>query len=233
MNISIHTAQNVNIVYQPAGLPERIGATVIDLFLSGIVLLLCSLVLDSQAIPGKPIILGIAFIVVSTYHLFAEYFFQGRSIGKSILHLRVVRLDGKGLNFWDCLLRWVIRIIDISGSLGILAILSIIISSKMQRLGDLAAGTTVVRDNSLHTPQQLNIPEIPENYQAVFPQAVMLTDKDILVIKEVLKKVNTTGEYKLLTPLAQKIKELTGTESKLNNQQFVETILKDYTYLTR
>ena len=163
----------------------------------------------------------------------SPYFFHGRSLGKLTLHLRVVRLDGRKLSFWNCLLRWILRLVDISASMGILAMLSIIISSKMQRLGDLAAGTTVIHEKKDTDLRRISFFETPESYQPTFPQIAMLSDKDMAIVREVFREFEKNKEYKLLEPLSAKIKELTGIETHMNNLQFIQTILTDYIHLTK
>lgn len=233
MEISIHTAQNVNIAYQPAGLVNRIGATLIDFaFLGGIYILSFTLASLSPVLRNTTTAI-ILFIVLLCYHFICEYFFHGRSLGKLTLHLRVVRLDGRKLSFWDCLLRWILRLVDISASMGILAMLSIIVTSKMQRLGDLAAGTTVIQEKKNTDLKQVALFETPESYQPVFPQIAMLSDKDMAIVREVFREFEKNKEYKLLEPLANKIKELTGIETDMNNLQFIQTLLADYIHLTK
>lgn len=233
MEISIHTAQNVNIAYQPAGLVNRIGATLIDFaFLGGIYMLSFALASLSPVFRNTTTAI-ILLVVLMCYHFICEYFFHGKSLGKLTLHLRVVRLDGRRLSFWDCLLRWILRLVDISASMGILAMLSIIISSKMQRLGDLAAGTTVIQEKKEANLKQISLFETPESYQPVFPQIAMLSDKDMAIVREVFREFEKNKEYRLLEPLANKIKELTRIETNMNNLQFIQTLLTDYTYLTK
>lgn len=235
MDIAINTAQNVNIACKPAGLLNRIGATLIDLAILGGILLISSIGI-SAAFPAsteRNIALLIVLIILTLYHLLSEFFFNGRSLGKSVLHLRVIRLDGKKLSFWDCMLRWVLRLIDISASMGILAILSIVISSKMQRLGDLAASTTVINETPGASLQQISLYDTPEDYEVSFPQVSVLSDKDVNIMKEVLLEVEKNHEYSLLEPLSLKIKELTGIQSNLNNLLFVRTVIRDYLHLTK
>ncbi len=235
MEIAINTAQNVNIAHKPAGLLNRIGATLIDLAILGGILLISTLLI-SAAVPDnteRTIAMFIVFILLTLYHLLCEFFFNGRSLGKSVLHLRVIRLDGKKLSFWDCMLRWVLRLIDISASMGILAMLSIIISTKMQRLGDLAASTTVINETPGANLQQISLYDTPEDYTVTFPQVRILSDRDITIMKEVLLEVEKNHEYVLLEPLSLKIKELTGIQSNLNNLLFVRTVIQDYLHLTK
>lgn len=103
----------------------------------------------------------------------------------------------------------------------------------MQRLGDLAAGTIVINETPTVTLKQINSFTPPDDYQVVFPQVIMLSDKDIALIKEILREVTLNGEYKLLDPLALKVKKVTGIESKMNNLNFIQTVVSDYLYLTK
>ena len=233
MTISIETAQNVNITYKPAGLLPRIIATVIDLCLLTGIFILCSMFNTILSPSSKYIYVGILLIILSCYHLFFEYFLNGRSIGKLTLNLRVVRTDGQKLSFWDCLLRWVFRLVDITATGGILAIICIILSKKMQRLGDLAAGTTVIQNNKQSSYFRLTTDEIPKNHEITFPQAALLSDKDFSVIKEVYKEIQKNENQKLSESLAKKIKELTGIQTEMKNSDFIRVILQDYTTLTK
>ena len=233
MDISIRTAQHVNIAYQPAGLVNRIGATLIDLAFLGGIYILCFTLASLSSIFRNTTTAIILLVILMCYHFVCEYFFHGRGLGTLTLHLRVVRLDGRKLSFWNCLLRWILRLVDISASMGILAMLSIIISSKMQRLGDLAAGTTVIHEKKDTDLRRLSFFETPESYQPTFPQIAMLSDKDMAIVREVFREFEKNKEYKLLEPLSAKIKELTGIETHMNNLQFIQTILTDYIHLTK
>lgn len=234
MDISINTAQNVDIHYKSAGLVLRIGAIMIDFAILGgiiIVVLMTTGLLDAWDYFSLP--LALVFIILSLYHLLCELFLNGRSIGKLTLKLRVVRLDGRRLTLWDCLLRWSLRLVDITASMGVVAMISIIVSPKMQRLGDLAAGTIVILEGPGTSLQQLDYYDTTGDYEVVFPQAMLLTDKDVSIIKDVLREVEKTQEFKLLQPLVVKIKQLTGIETPLNNLLFIQTIVKDYVHLSK
>lgn len=232
MDISINTAQNVGIEYKPAGLVERIFATMIDfLIIGGIVLFV--IMISSKFLQQNSVFIVSLTTILSCYHLLFEFYMDGKSPGKMALHLQVVRLDGNKLLFWDYLLRWMLRLIDITICLGIVAITSIIVTKKMQRLGDIAAGTIVIRQKAAATLQQLEMYATSDNYQIVFPQANLLSDKDIVIIKEVLAEVEKNMEYRLLQPLVLKIKELTGIQTTMDNLRFVQTILHDYNYITK
>ena len=95
MDISIRTAQHVNIAYQPAGLVNRIGATLIDLAFLGGIYILCFTLASLSSIFRNTTTAIILLVILMCYHFVCEYFFHGRSLGKLTLHLRVVRLDGR------------------------------------------------------------------------------------------------------------------------------------------
>lgn len=235
MNFTINTAQNVNITCKPAGLLYRILSTLIDYLIMGGIFIIVMMVLHQFTVASKTrnTIQIITLIVLMTYHLLFELFLNGQSPGKMAFRLRAVRADGRRLTFWDCMLRWVLRLVDITVSMGTVAMISIIVSSKMQRLGDLAAGTLVILENRNLSLQSVSSDDLPEDYQVIFPQVAILSDHDIHIIKEIMKEVEKSEEYKLLTPLSLKIKEITSIQTDMNNLQFIRTVLKDYSHLTQ
>lgn len=233
MNISINTAHNVDINYTPAGVFDRILATFIDYaILMGFY---CLSILSISPIYSTGVNtlwpMLIILIILLFYHLACEYFFNGRSLGKMTMRIQVVKLNGKKLTFWDCMLRWVFRLVDISLSIGSVAVISIVTSKHTQRLGDMAAGTTVVRFDKKVTLQQMSLYDAPQEYEVVFHQAALLSDRDIKIIKEVLQEVHKNRNYALLAPLCTKIKEITGIETDMVPLEFIQTIVKDYTHM--
>ena len=190
MNISISTAHNVDIDYIPAGVLDRILATLIDGAFQFGLLMLGLMFIGLFSMVGSPTwFFVILAVIIASYHLFCEAVFNGRSLGKYTMRIQVVKLNGKKLTFWDCMLRWVFRLIDISISSGAVAVISIIASKRMQRLGDMAAGTTVIKLEKAVTLKQISEFETPEEYQVVFQQAALLSDKDIKIIKDVLREI--------------------------------------------
>lgn len=233
MKLNINTTQNVNINYALAGVGPRILATLIDLcVISASGLVLSTMAGIVSVLTENYLFLVLFYLLISSYHFICEYFFHGKSIGKMSMNLQVVRLDGKTPRFWDYLLRWVFRLIDISISMGGIAIISIITTKHMQRLGDLAAGTTVVKTKKQVRLQQLSPSTSEEDYQVTYPQVIALSDNDIKIIKEVLQEVEDNMQYGLLAPLVGKITEITGIVPLENNYQFIKKVLADYLYIT-
>ena len=234
MNISVQTAQNVAIDYAPAGLLERILATAIDFcVLVAIGFPLSLLAVEFYDLAGALWGFYVIYIPLVAYHLICEAAFHGQSLGKLAMRLRVARLDGGRLTFWHCFLRWVFRLVDISLLGGSVAVIAIICSRHSQRLGDMAAGTTVIRRVRPSATLLADPYDTPADYEVVFPQAALLSDADLRVVREVLAETKRRGDYSLLPPLVTRVKALTGISSSLPNLQFLETLLRDASHLAK
>lgn len=236
MEISVNTAQNVKIEYELAGIGPRCVAFLIDISIIGTITILLTLMISSfytifhsKFITFFYTILGL----IPLYHLLCEIFLHGKSVGKIALNLQVIRIDGQKLNFWNYLLRWIFRLIDITLTGGAIAIISIAATKHMQRIGDLAAGTTVIKKKKAASLKQLSIYEPEEEYQITFPQVAILSDKDITIIKEAFQEIKKYRDNQLLEALILKIKEVTGITTDMHPLKFVETIIKDYIHLTQ
>src|ERR1700743_3830347 len=115
--IRITTSQNIDIDYEVAGLGERILARLIDLAIFVLILILGSFIgsltnlfLDPGV--GLIIILTIYITLFVFYDLLFEVFMNGQSIGKRIMKIKVISLDGGQPRFGQYLLRWLFRIVD-------------------------------------------------------------------------------------------------------------------------
>ncbi|MBT8264498.1 MAG: RDD family protein [Muriicola sp.] len=232
-SVNIQTAQNVNISYEAASVGDRIIAFLID----AIVRIMYSLgiveILSRIGIDNSTAILLIVLLPSFLYYLWMEIFFNGQSLGKMALNLKVVMLDGTQPTIGAYLIRWLIRIIDITLFTGGVAVLTIIINGKGQRIGDIAASTTVVKlQGKVSVKRHELLKKMPESYQVTFDNAAQLTDTDVAVILEAL---NTYKVYANRTPVetvAQKVKNLLEIESDLPSVKFLYTIVRDYNYLT-
>lgn len=245
--IRIHTTQNVTLEYEVASLGDRIVATLIDylvLIAWGVLWAVLFSTLASGDHESRTTdwssAVGIAAIIIMViiaapyvfYFLLSEIFFNGQTIGKKARDLRVVRLDGTAPRVGDYLLRWLLRLVDFGFGGGIVAIVTIAINGKGQRLGDLAAGTTVI---SLR-PRPEALADLPSpaalaGYQPVFPQAANLSDHDVALLRQLLSRSVKQGNYLLLNETATKIKQLLGVHTDLPDEAFLQTILRDHAYL--
>jgi len=102
------------------------------------------------------------------------------------------------------------------------------------RLGDLAADTVLIdnrRQTHLHDTIYLEIEE--DQYTAVFPEVMKLTDRDISGIRNLLSTKRTKDSEIYMAQIAGRIKEVLNLQTNLVPEDLLRQLLKDYNYLTR
>lgn len=228
---NLNTSQNVSLEFRIASVADRILAYALDILIIGVTALIISLIVSQTGFGFSPWML-IMFLPVLFYHFLFEIFFNGQSLGKRIMGIRVVKTDGSQLTLGSCFIRWIFRLVDITLMGGTIAVLAIIINGKGQRLGDLAASTTVLKTNRQGQLGHTIWTEVEENYEIRFPQVELLSEKDIQVVKEVLLAAYKNEYHETSSELVKKtriaINEKTGITSDLNDHRFLVTILKDF-----
>ena len=229
-NIKIQTTQNVDIEYELASVGDRILATLLDylFFLGYILLVLVFIGLIGSAIEDNLWLLVILFLPILLYDLLCEMFFQGKSFGKMIMKIKVVKLDGTQAGFGAYLLRWLLRIIDTRMFSGGIALIAILANGKGQRIGDMAAGTTVIKMKQKVTINDTILNKIKPKYTIVYEEVSKLSDSDIAIIKEVMQVSLRTGNQQAIDRLAKKTKETMGITTNLPHTQFLATVVQDY-----
>lgn len=241
--VTIHTTQNVSIDYQTANVGARIGAFLIDVFLVGLfyTLVVFLLALLDIRFLSEELIVTIPLFLILLYFFFVEMLSRGQTLGKRLLRLRVIRLDGRDPTPGDFLARSVFLLPDVVFTLGLQAILLISTSRYQQRLGDLVARTVVIA-----TDQQGNVTlegilrqHQRAGYDARFPAVQRLTDEDMIVVKETLlreKRYRNAAHRTAVSELANRmveVLELDKSEIPDSPQDFLELLLRDYIVLTR
>jgi uncharacterized RDD family membrane protein YckC len=191
-----------------------------------------------------------AFVLFSLpvlfYHLILELMWNGQSIGKKTMGIRVITLEGGQPTASQYLIRWVFRLADFplwipSAILGgglpwwstlflFAGIGTFILSPKSQRIGDLVAGTIVI-DTRTHTSWRDTVfTELETDYQPRFKEVMLLTDKDINTLKGIIESVKKKNNFDLAMRVAERIKTRLKIQSDQDALDFLETLLKDYNY---
>lgn len=231
----IETAQNITINQNTSNLGERMLAYIIDSFVITVYIILVFILLASLEIDLDDqwafyLILSLpAFL----YYLLFETLSDGRTVGKGVMSLRVVKLDGSKPSFANYFIRWALRIIDVSLTSGGAAVLTILIRGKGQRIGDIAAGTTVISEKKKVSLRDTLLRELPQDYQPKFPQVTVFKDDEIQTIKELYERAKWNGNHNVIISLDKRIKEVTGIQTNLKPIEFVDEIIKDYNYYTQ
>lgn len=233
-NIQISTTQNIDIDYEVASIGERLLAGMLDFILLFMYFLLCMFIMGLIR-AGTPLFILIFMIPAMCYHLIFELFFNGRSLGKMITGIKVVKIDGSNPRLSNYLIRWIFRLVDVTIMAGSIATITIILSNKGQRLGDMAAKTTVIRTRKRVSLGDTLYQNIPETYEPKYIEAINLRDSDISTISDVianLKRRRSIPAMQLANKTKAAIENRLGIKSTQPSQNFLETIVKDYTYLS-
>ncbi|MDX1604258.1 MAG: RDD family protein [Salinimicrobium sediminis] len=234
-NFQIETAQNISITQNVAGVGERILAYLIDLVIMIIYVVFSLLMLAGLDVPGDQewLFVTVIFLPLLLYFLLWETLWNGRSPGKAALDLRVVKLDGSKPAFSNYLVRWLLRIVDISITSGSVAVVTILLTGRGQRLGDLAAGTTVISEKSRVGLDRTVLVNVPEDYKPQYPQVTMLSDLDVQEIKEIYRESLENSNYRVIAKLSSKVSDLLQVTPEEKPVQFLKTVIKDYSYYTQ
>ncbi|MEY2477968.1 MAG: hypothetical protein QOG87_3283 [Actinomycetota bacterium] len=147
---SIVTPEGVTLDLPLAGVGSRFIAAVIDTTIQ--VLLVLGIGLIAAAAPDSGLVAALtvvaAFSVFIGYDISFETLASGRTPGKRVTGLRVVTSGGAPVRFITSAIRNVLRLIDILPGSYFVGIVAIVATKRNQRLGDLAAGTLVVRERT-------------------------------------------------------------------------------------
>lgn len=229
MSVAIRTSQNVLLEYEPASLGERILAAMLDyLVLFGWFILVLAVPV-SLGFRSNTFYAILVLLPVIFYDLASEWLLNGQSVGKIAMKTRVVMLDGSQPNLGAYLLRWVFRIVESAAFLGgIVPIITVAANGKGQRLGDLAAGTSVVRLKPTVSLDDVLIHPQVDNYTVQFSDVRLLSDRDMAVIRAVIQQ----NSADTLQRTADKIKAVTGITSTLDDRVFLQTVINDYQFIT-
>ena len=167
------------------------------------------------------------------YYLLLETFNNGKTIGKSAMKIRVVKLDGSNPNFASYFVRWILRILDVSLTSGGVAVLTILIKGNGQRVGDIGAGTTVISEKQRISLKQTILRELPTDYKPKFPQVTVFGDSEMQTIKNMYDTAKRSGDHNVIVKLSERIKEVTGISTDIMAVEFVDIVIKDYNYFTQ
>jgi uncharacterized RDD family membrane protein YckC len=253
--VQISTPFNIALDFDIAPFHKRLLAYVIDVVILVLYALIARYVLyQVLQLEGK-YVTGLDIVVVTIpmllYHLLSEMIFHGQSLGKKALDIRVMSLDGGDPTMSQYLLRWFFRVwewplvfsfiwpslfilfqVFYVGLFGIVVVIVIAVTQKNQRLGDLAANTTVVNtkiNSSIHDTVFMEITQ--KDYAVKFSQVLKLSDRDINTIKTVLNQSYKSGKYETAHRIADRIKQVLAIETDMDVDLFLEQLIADYNFL--
>lgn len=224
----LYTPEAVRVDLPLADLGSRTLAILIDLFVMAALLYMVAMAallalgpFAEEVAPGSPWIVVVAillvnFLILWGYPVFCETRFRGRTAGKAALGLRVVTAEGAPVRFRHAAIRGLFAFVDFYAFLGIPALVTALVTSKGQRLGDLAAGTVTIRDRSGRGPaDQAVLWQIPQNlrgYAATLDVRGLTTADYALVRRFLLRAGSLRPEHRtrVATDLANLLAQRMG-----------------------
>lgn len=264
--LQINTTQNVNIDFALANEMERVGAFLIDNVLKIGYLWLIYTFIEMDSF-GKVAFDGwsevainiIICLPVIIYSVVQESLFNGQTLGKMFLKIRVVNIDGFKPSTADYLMRWFLRIIDFNlffiliiyvSVVGLdeydgfiimlfligkcIGVISVAMSKKNQRIGDISANTVVISLKDKAEFSHTILENIEDSYKPKYPNVIKLSDNDARIIKDTFTAASKDKDYRTLIKLRIKIEEVTGIKSEEKTDiEFINKVLKDYNYYTQ
>ncbi len=186
------------------------------------------------------------------YSLVSEVMMHGQTVGKKLMNIRVISLDGGEPQLSQFIVRWMFKAYEwpfffgytiltresllvyimITGFLGIIVVIIIAVTKRNQRLGDIAANTVVVNTKSVFSVHDTVFMDIqPENYIVKYPEVLRLSDRDINTIKNVISLFYKNHNTQTCTRVAHKVQEVLKITTDLYAIDFLEKLLADYNYL--
>lgn len=259
--ILISTGFNIDLEFEIAPFHTRMIAWIIDLMLQVFYIMIVYRVYGAAAGIYAGNISGydmwalqlIILLPVFTYHFFCELFWNGQSVGKKLLGIRVVNDNGGKASPGQYMIRWLLRSSDLSipviiiavvfgwfgalkallitGLMFITDLLLVALNKKSKRLGDLAAGTLLIKANPKGNLEDTIFMDMNEAYVPVFNQVMRLSDRDVNIIKSILDTSRKTGQKQMVENTSDRVKKALDIETAMPASEFLETLLMDYNFL--
>ncbi len=171
----IETPERVPLAFALASIGNRFLAVAIDHFIQYLTILIVAWAFLTLSNIGNPlsgtaaeeilsempkwtiaILILVLFLIFSSYFIFFEWLWNGQTPGKRLLKLRVIREDGRPITLWEAIARNLLRIFDAIPGFVVpiysVGLMTIFFNSRDQRVGDLFAGTVVVRERFDEAP---------------------------------------------------------------------------------
>lgn len=243
-HLSVETPEQININFQKAGIGSRFYAALIDTAVLTLIMFVgayvnATLIQDLRGIFGNWLgaISGIiVFAIFWGYYMVFEIVTNGQSPGKRILGLRVIKDGGYPISFADSAIRNLVRIVDFLPFGYGIGLTAMLINGNWKRLGDLAAGTLVVKTSrkkleitdidSGESIRSINIS--PQGFQYDdWIQLNMVTDAELSMIREYLSRRSTLSvprRIELAQTIGRPIVEKMGGDSSTRYEKFLEEV---------
>jgi uncharacterized RDD family membrane protein YckC len=235
--LTIATPEGVEMSLLLAGAASRFVSAIVDILIQGGILLAVALILGvmgSAGLGGGGLAVAlwaiISFLVVTTYDIFFEVLNSGRTPGKRLNGLRVVRVEGHPVGFLTSAARNTMRVIDFLPSAYLLGAVVILATRKNQRIGDVVAGTIVVRERPGSVRDLPRQPPPQPDYQPYASwDTSQITAEELATVRQFLERrdsIESAARTELAHTLAERLRpKVTGAPANLSRERFLEALV--------
>ena len=242
--LSIETPEQIDISFQKAGIGSRFYAALIDTLLLALIFFI-GFYVNRNFISGLGDVLGkwlgalggiLVFALFWGYYMVFEVTMNGQSLGKRALGLRVIKDGGYPIGFADSAIRNLVRVVDFLPFFYGAGLMAMLINSNWKRLGDLAAGTLVVKTartdlkptgvNPKAVAPAINISPQAFDY-AAWIRPELVTENELGVIREYLARRGILPKLRrseLARTIANPIIEKMGGSGSVSYDKFLEEV---------
>lgn len=232
----IRSSQDVRISQEAASFGSRMLAALVDCLIMGIAFYLLIVLFEAfeMTVTHNNLLLVLYLISPFTYPLICETLWGGQTIGKRVMKIRVVDFEGGGPKLTSFLLRWLMLPVDAILSCGV-GPLCMFFTKRQQRLGDLVAGTWVVRTRVFHR-HSFSLDDYSnegsEGYAITYPNVRNLTPRQAALISETLDYINDDEVSIASHDLAKSVEGIVGQRKEnMTSYDFLYTVLYDYRHI--
>jgi uncharacterized RDD family membrane protein YckC len=237
--LNIDTPEQVALEFSLATIGSRFLAVAIDT----IIQIACAIALllvvaagiwatGALGLAARPWVLAVlvigGFVIYYGYFAVFETLWNGQTPGKRVIGLRVIHASGRPISAWEAILRNVVRLVDQMPAIYAIGIISVFVTERSQRLGDLAAGTVVVHER------------LAESLDDVAPQrraarsahgARRLAPEEISVIELFFSRRGQLDGYARMRTahqIARRVRERLEINAQLDDEQLLEDVVAEY-----
>jgi uncharacterized RDD family membrane protein YckC len=230
------TPEAVAVTVDVAGLGSRMIALIFDSLIQAAVLIGVGFLLAWAAPSGTAglvVLIVVYFLGLWGYFPVFEGLWSGQTPGKRAQRIRVVRTDGQPVTFAAVMVRNLVRVVDFLPGYYVVGALSIVLTRRSQRLGDLAAGTMVIRERPAPAPRPLDPASPATESLAARMDTAGLTERDYGLIRSFLERrtsLEPSARQELAARLAGAVRPRVGGHwtDGLDDEAFLAAVAQAY-----
>lgn len=230
--VTIATPEGVELELVLAGLGSRFMAALLDVVIQLGAIFALAIVFAPVGDSGYVIAAYFvaAFLILFAYDIVLETWNRGRTVGKLAAGLRVVRTGGEPIGFLTAAVRNFLRLADFLPAFYVVGVITILVTSRNQRLGDLAAGTLVVRERRLAVmPAATYIPPAPAEAPFLEWDVSGVSAEDLATLRQFLDRrllIQPAARAHLATDLAARVRpKVVGAPDGWHPESFLEAVV--------